>query len=99
MREDVTHFSNGTEADVWTSHHCPGCAHYSDDQCPVLSAHWLGNHSQHGDDEKSLIIKDILALFIPRDGVFSGPCAMRTTGPTGGSHPVPDTHDRPGRPD
>lgn len=74
----MTYFSNGTEGDIWETRNCVGCVHRSEEKgCPVLVAHLIGNHDQHGDDPKAVIVRDILATLIPMEGVFPGPCAMR----------------------
>jgi len=74
----MTYFSNGTEGDLWEDHNCPGCVHHQAEAgCPVLVAHLIGNHDQHGEDPKAKVVKDVLDTLIPREGVYSGPCSMR----------------------
>lgn len=74
----MTYFCNGTTGDIWEERNCSGCIHHTTETgCPVIMAHFLANHDQHGDDEKSKIVKSVLEILIPTNGLHPGPCSMR----------------------
>lgn len=68
------YFSNSTDGHTWEQDNCPKCVHHCYDGdaekgCPILQAHFF-----YQDDEGC---KELLEMFIPRDGVFNGPCSFQ----------------------
>jgi hypothetical protein len=70
----MAYFPNGTSWDLYYEQYCQFCVHENNEDCPVISAHFL--YSYQLCNERSNPGKVILDMLIPEDNGYPIQCSL-----------------------